>query len=48
MIDWLKSKKSLTRYHVYPRLKTDTNTLLEKVHMLHFRAALLNCPYRVK
>ena len=30
MVDWLK-RKSLMRYHVYPRLKTVTKTFLEKV-----------------
>ena len=34
-VDWLKSK-SLTRYHVYSRLKTITKTFLEKV--LHVSA----------
>ena len=30
MVRWLKSK-SLTRYHVYPRLKTVAKTFLDKV-----------------
>ena len=30
MVDWLKIK-SLTRYYVYPRLKTVTKNFLEKV-----------------
>ena len=49
IVDWLK-RKSLTRYRVYPRLKTVTKTFLEEVHfhMMHFRVALLICPYRVK
>ena len=57
-VDWLKSM-SLTRYHVCSRLKSVTKIFLGKVQhksrtcycttdTLHFRVAILICPYRVK